>query len=592
MWDVNKRLALPEIARRAIWLLFTIIIGYLLIASIFSTCYLGSYSYSTLAQTVEINREHTYYIRDFFLQHFVVFIAFSVFLVMAKTEKISKIIRKKNWGLIVCIIAGILAAVIVLVSRYYPKYDQWHVIDAAAKLNQHIYTDFEPGGYLYVFPFQIGTVLYYRLLGWMFGDMNYVAFQLVNCVWITLSYWLFMRIAGILWKGEEDGRLYEAATAVVSLFFVPYLLYSTFLYGTVVGMAFALLSFYMMLCYEQNAKLRYLLFGGLSMGIATVTKSNYMIYMIAQIIYLLFRIWEELNRRENTKKTLQKCGMILALLAAFAIGSGGGKAYIRSINQGSSVQGIPMTAWIAMGLQDGKGAPGWYNGYNNTVYTENSFDYEKTSDAVAAEIKKIVSGYPKDISTTVSFFVKKISSQWNNPTFQSLWILEEREGGNGLTWLLGGNGRYLYILLVNMLHTWILAGTFLYGVLRFKKNTVSEIILPLTFVGGFLFHIFWEAEGLYAIIYIPLLLPLSVCGYAEWRRWLLTQKTVYAEDGQRGDKTGRIRKNAAIGIAAVIAICALSYTDPFAKLFARNENTGYFDTYTQETVNEHDALPE
>ena len=584
-----NRAALAEYGKRIVWILFAIIIGYLLAASIFSTCYLGRYSYSTATQTTEVNIEHTFYIRDNYMQHIIVFIAFSLLLIFIKGEKLRKIAANRSFAIAVCVAAGFLSVLIVLAGQYSPKYDQMHVIEAAARLNENVYTDFEVGDYLFVFPFQTGIVLYFRLLSLLFGNMNYVAFQIVNCLWIALTYYFFMKIADILWGSVKNDCSYKLNSALMGLLFLPYLLYATFLYGSVVGMTFALLSFYMMLLYVRNPKVHNLLICGLCMGIATVVKSNYMIFMIAEVIYLLLKVmWE---KAEGFKKALPKLVLIIVLFGFFVIGRFGVDAYIRSVIGQAEVRGIPMTAWIAMGLQDGKAAPGWYNGYNNAVYVENNFDYDKTAEAVKDEIKRIVSGYPNDIQTSISFFVKKVSSQWNNPTFQSLWILEERDGKDGLTWLLHGTGRYLYIFWVNLLQTWILAGTFLYAVLRFRKSSVEEIILPITFVGGFVFHLFWEAEGLYAILYFPLLLPLSICGYGEWRNRLLVIKDEIASDGWKTERAGSLKKKAVICIMAVIVVCALSYTDPFAKLIARNENTGAFNTYTQETVNEHDALP-
>lgn len=587
MSDGMNKEVLSELFKRIVWVLFAAIIGYLLVASIFSTCYLGRYSYSTVSQTTEVNVEHTFYIKDNYIQHIVVFVAFSFLLMFFKAERLSKAAANKYFTAVVCAAAGILSLLAVLGGQYYPKFDQMHVVEAAMRLNEKIYTDFEVGNYLFVFPFQIGIVLYFQMLSFLFGNNVYVAFQIVNCLWIALTYYFFTKIAGILWEEKESS--YMAGSALIGILFFPYLLYATFLYGTVIGMALALLSFYMMLLYMRNPKIHYLLICGLSMGIATVVKSNYMIYMIAEVLYLLIKIMSE--KASGLKKALPKLVLIIVLLGFFIIGRCGMDAYLKSMNGGDEVKGIPMMAWIAMGLQDGKAAPGWYNGYNNGVYIENGFDYDKTMTAVMDEIRRIVSGYPKDIQTSVSFFVKKVSSQWNNPTFQSLWILEDREGKDGLTWLLRGKGRYLYILWVNLLQTWILAGTFMYAVLRFRKSSVDEMILPLTFIGGFIFHIFWEAEGLYSILYFPLLLPLSICGYGEWRSWLLDRKKEITLGGWKTEHAHNLKKKIIICITAAVIVCALSYTDPFAKMIARNENTGAFDTYTQETVNEHDALP-
>lgn len=572
--------------KRAVWLLFIIIIGYLLTASIFSTCYLGRYRYMTASGTAETNVEHTFYIRDNYLQHIVLFLVFSCLLLFFRWKGRKRIFEKKYFGLVICIAIGAVSVLLAVAGQYYPKFDQRHVIEAAAALNEHDYSDFAAGNYLFVFPFQMGVVLYYQLLSLVFGNLNYIAFQIVNAVWIVLSAWLFMKISGLLWEKEKG---YEAGTVVLCLLFLPYLLYVTFLYGTVVGMAFALLSFYTMLLYEREQKLCWLLLSGLSMGIATVVKSNYMIFMIAEIIYLLLACLSD--KITNFKKNAPRLFLIAVLLVCFLVGRCGMNAYIDRLNDGNDVKGIPMLAWVAMGLQDGKAAPGWYNGYNNGVYIENDYDYDKTQAAVKEEIRRIVTRYPQDITTSISFFVKKVSSQWNNPTFQSLWVLEDRDGQDGLEWLLRGKGRYLYIFWVNLLQTWILAGVFLYALMRFKKSSLKEVLLPVTFIGGFLFHLFWEAEGLYAILYFPLLLPLSVCGYGEWKKWLCACKREIMENGWKTEAGKRLKRKLAIAFTAVVLVCAASYTEPFAKMLARNENTGAFDTYTQETVNEEDALP-
>lgn len=573
--------------KRAVWLLFIVMIGYLLTASIFSTCYLGEYQYMTASGAVETNVEHTFYIRDAYLQHIVLFLAFSCLLLFFRWKGWQRIFEKKYFGLVICIAVGVISALIVAAGQYYPKFDQKHVIEAAAALNEHDHSDFAVGNYLFVFPFQMGVILYYQLLSLLFGNLNYVAFEIVNAVWIVLTVWLFMKIAGLLWEKEKG---YETGTAVLCLLFLPYLLYVTFLYGTVVGMAFALLSFYTMLLYERERKLLWLLISGLSMGIATVVKSNYMIFMIAEIIYLLLGCISD--KIVNLKKNMPRFLLIAVLLFCFLAGRCGVNAQINRLNDGKEVKGIPMLAWVAMGLQDGKGAPGWYNGYNNGIYIENDYDYDKTQAAVKEEIKRIVTKYPQDITTTISFFVKKVSSQWNNPTFQSLWILEKRKGANGLDWLLQGNGRYLYILFVNLLHTWILAGTFMYALFRYKTSSLEEIILPITFIGGFVFHIFWEAECLYAILYFPLLLPLGICGYGEWGKRLCDSKREIMENGWKTEAGKCLKRKLTVGLIITVLVCACSYTEPFAKMIARNENTGAFDTYTQETVNEEDALPE
>ena len=433
----------------------------------------------------------------------------------------------------------------------------------------------------------MGIVIYFRILSWLFGDLNYMAFEVVNAVWIAVAYYFFMKIADILWEKEQR---YKTGTAVLCLLFAPFLMYTTFLYGTVVGMAFGLISFYMMLLYVSEPKIRYLVICGASMGLATVFKSNYAIYMIAEIIFIVLKILAD--KKTDRKKTVSRLLLILAIILCFGIGRFGVNESIKNANHGEEVKGIPMMAWVVMGLQDGKGAPGWYNAYNNSVYERNDYDYVKTQDVVMHDLKEKIKGMLSRPAESTGFFVKKVTSQWNNPTFQSLWILEGRSERESSIWILQEKGRSIYILWVNLLQTWILAGTLLYTILRFKKSRIEEIVLPITFIGGFVFHLFWEAEGLYAILYFPLLLPLSVCGYGEWAAWLNDRRSEIAVAGWKSPAGNKFKKIIGACAAVVIVTCALSYTDPFAKLFARNDDTGNFNTYTQETVNESDILTE
>ena len=41
----------------------------------------------------------------------------------------------------------------------------------------------------------------------------------------------------------------------------------------------------------------------------------------------------------------------------------------------------------------------------------------------------------------------------------------------------------------------------------------------MVFLGGFLFHLVWEASASYAIPYFVLLIPYAVKGFAEYVRW-------------------------------------------------------------------------
>ncbi len=568
-----------ERIRKSVWILFLAIIGYLLIASIFSTCYLGMIRYITDSGNFEYNFEHTFYIRDTWWLHFVVFFLFSLFLVFKKDLKVSRPYLT-SFGVFFCIAA--MLVYIVIASQYYPASDQKRVMEIGMAFHHGDYSALETGNYLFKHPHQKGIVLYFQILSMLFGEANCMAFELVNAVWILGAYILLTRLSRELFKKMKQNRGIE--TAAVCLLFVPYLFYSSYLYGTVVGEFLALLSFYMILLYKRTQKWVYVLAGSVSLEIAIILKSNFQIFLIAVILYLIFGC---IIAVKNDKKLAGKNLIFIAsLLICFGIGSAGMDSYLTALNQGEKVEGVPMIAYVAMGLQDGKAAPGWYNGYNTGVYNANNFDAEMAAKEAKENIAEIVSGYKKDITASISFFVKKVSSQWNNPTFASLQIMENREGKDGLKWIMSGNARNVYIFLVNLIHTWILAGVFLFGVLRLKKGEWEETLLIITFIGGFMFHLVWEAKSTYSMPFFLLLLPLCASGYSEWRTWMISQKNTINEIGWKSEQGKKLKRGGIITIAVILLICGISYTDIFSKIFARNDDTGIFNTYTQDIVNQ------
>lgn len=555
---------LPRFFKNVVWVFFTAIIGYLLISSIFSTSYIGCLEFVVNSGSTEINSEHTFFIRDHYIVHIVVFLLYSGILLKCGKKKPGEL-PYQHIGFAMLGISAIMCLYIVCAGQYYPKYDQASVIEAAAALHQGNYSVLERGGYLFKYPHQFGVTVFYLLLSVIFGDLNIIAFQIVNGMCILVSYYVLAQIGKMMSENEDRSK---AAVLAVCTLFIPYLFYVTFIYGTVVGFCMAILSFYHAMLFEKTSKRGYLISSSLCMTASIILKSNYTVFLIAVMIYLMGKIIADfsIDRKMSYKNLIFGISMLVFCLA----GKWGMNGYMTYLNGGEQIQGLPMITYVTMGLQDGKSAAGWYNGYNNTVYEENQFDYEKTAEASKDDLAKIVQKYPEDISTSISFFVKKVTSQWNNPTFQSLWILEERSGKEGMAWILQGNARYVYIMFVNVLQTWILAGTLLYAMLRIKKSTWQEVLLPLTFIGGFLFHLFWEAQSVYAMPYFLLLLPLCIRGYAEWREFLVQHRFS--------------KRQMAVAATVVMLICVVSYTDAFCKLFARNEDTGVFNTYTQEMV--------
>ena len=71
----------------------------------------------------------------------------------------------------------------------------------------------------------------------------------------------------------------------------------------------------------------------------------------------------------------------------------------------------------------------------------------------------------------------------------------------------------LFYFLFNILQSIILFGTLCYFVFDSKNASLSTLLPAVTFIGGFLFLLFWEAKAQYTILFFILLIPYSITGF-------------------------------------------------------------------------------
>lgn len=265
--------------------LFLIINIWLFLLSIFSTSRL----------TADAS-ERTYYTGDHVWLHIiilVVLIAAVFYLVrnniftrinsyLSNNEK--TFIRIRN---ICLIIIGISGAAWVLLTQSNAGADQYYVLDAARGLRNGDYSAFRYNGYIAKYTNQIGLLFIEYIIGFIVGDYNYLFWQLLNVVMIVFTYKMFSDILGIL----KLPRIASLSTIILGILFFPWTLYSVFIYGNVAGLFFATAAFkYTMLFIDSlkefnSFKISYIVISAVSMMLSVMVKNNYLIFMIALIIY-------------------------------------------------------------------------------------------------------------------------------------------------------------------------------------------------------------------------------------------------------------------------------------------------------------------
>ncbi|MBQ1507592.1 MAG: hypothetical protein IIZ36_04130, partial [Ruminococcus sp.] len=111
---------------------------------------------------------------------------------------------------------------------------------------------------------------------------------------------------------------------------------------------------------------------------------------------------------------------------------------------------------------------------------------------------------------------KKILSQWNEPSFESIWVSQVKDhirtvdGGLGQAIYSGSLGQIIKLwfpFYMQILYTAFAIG--LYLLLIRKKANIETMLLPLIVLGGFGYHLLFEGKSQYVLTYIIMLIPTA-----------------------------------------------------------------------------------
>lgn len=420
-----------------------------------------------------------------------------------------KLLERFDLNKLSVIFAGLFSLCIVLIFRSEATCDSSLISDIAIEFCQNNYATFEQGGYLYSYSFQIGFAALLELIYRIFGIENFIVFQLLNIVSIMVILNMLNRITGEIFEDKNIQQM----EAFLSFGMLPLFLFSTFVYGDIIGWAFGISAIYYIIKYLKDNHWKSIVTAGILLMFGTLIKSNINILLVATVIAVFLN--------SVHKKDYKQLLWIIVLFIFSQLG-------VRCVNQiyvsraglTEYPGGIPKIAWVAMSMQEtdeGGYACGWYNAYNWDVYAENGYDTVQTSSACMENLKDSLNKFVHEQKYTLNFFYKKFTSQWNAPTFQSMitneWASRHVDGLSPVAnFFLYGLGRDILYGIMNVYHFIIFLGSSLFFIFQKDKWTFLKAYYILNIFGGFLFHMLWEAQSRYILGYFVLMLPLAACG--------------------------------------------------------------------------------
>lgn len=481
--------------------------------------YVSLFSNATAAINFPSNEKMLLY-SDQPLFHLVMFVLTFLCLFFFKKRKIEISERMKRRIFAIWIIILLLW---VLITQMIPVGDMESVLSAASQVAVGNFSAFEPAGYGHYYANQWGIIFLMSRVLMLAGQNNYLIFQFINILFLLLIAISMMHIVSLLFNSKATTQI----TLVLFLLFIPLPFYVTMVYGNIPGLGLSLFALWMLMEFLKKPTTKGVLLGSFAMGLAILIKQNYLIFLIAMLLILLVNFLKLRNI-----KTLV---FIVILLVSYKTMDYGVEQYIEQYSEVQKEDTIPKTAWIAMGLQDGDRAPGWFNGYNVQSFALAEFNAKECDKIVRENISISLENFAYEKDYAIDFFSKKIATQWIDPTFQSFWrhavdsyyTIDPAEFVHSITF---GNVFDVLLVGMNFIQTFVYFGVLCYLFFCIKNIQTEELTLLVVFLGGFLFHIIWEGKATYTLSFFVCLIPYAAKGIDELLNHMLMYKRRVVED--------------------------------------------------------------
>lgn len=432
--------------------------------------------------------------------------------------RLLRVIRLPRWFLLSASIVFFAALAFLgiawsLLMRATPISDQQVLFSSALNLVKGDYSALQDTtGYEYFyfvrFPFQFGFLSILEGMVRIFGERGtLVAAPILNVMLLISGYSALLLTTDRLFG---DHRVTFLTLLLLCLCPQP-VFACVWLYGLIPALALSLWSVYFAVRFVQGGKVSSTILAAVCSALAVYCKPNAWISAVALAIVLVLHAL-----KTRGWKPLVAAVVLLAL--CIPLPKLAQAAYEERIGV-SFGKGYPMSAWMAMGMRNSWMASGWYNEYSKEMYNTYGTDLDAIAARNKKDIKKSQAKFAKDPRDAGEFYQEKFASQWNEATFESVWIavVTEPYGGGDRSALAQSlyDGRWPGQIMekgLNYILQVVYAGFVLGTIVIMRKRESIQLIFPITILGGILFHLLFEANSKYALTYVPMLLPIAAYG--------------------------------------------------------------------------------
>lgn len=386
--------------------------------------------------------------------------------------------------------------------------DQVHVCNLAQTFYRGDLEEFLPNmtyagiplsEYMQLYHQQIPLAFVYSIIFKIIHFDNMEILRLLNVIGNIL---IIVALYKIIKQLNKNYKVNKILMFTLILTFVSLPMLSTFIYGDIPSIALCLFSVYFMMKYTETKKIIYPIVSALLTMIAYMMRMNSLIFIIATVIYLILNFLKEFKK--NTKKN--NCIDVIIILIYIVVSivpSTLVKNYWLDKYNMKKDEAYPNISYILMAMEDSPRGNGWYNESIGEPALKNPLTIK---DEYYDRIKERITYFLKNPRYAFDFYTMKIASMWTENTYSAIRsnLTQENDPLENATAPITF---YQKILMI------IICSCSLIVLIQNRKNLSIDIIFLLTiFVGGFTFHILWEAKSRYIIPYIVVLMPIaSIC---------------------------------------------------------------------------------
>lgn len=414
-------------------------------------------------------------------------------------------------GLVVLALLGLFGVAWIHSVKAMAESDGDALILIAEKILAGNYTDLvTPGVFDHVYlaqsPYQFGLLAYLQVFVALFGATDALTIlRLVNVGLLISSYGALLLTTQRLFR---DDRVTFVTILLLCVCIQP-VLNCTLVYGIVPAFAFGVWALYFTVRYLQDEKKRNMIPVTLLLAAAVFVRTTSWLLVIAICIVLVLHAL----RRWKISPILILIALVLFVSPWTKIAQ---SAYEQKIGADFG-PGYPKTFWIAMCLQEGWKGPGWHvKEYQTTMRDTYGDDAAGVGEQAKEDIAIKFKEFAAEPEKALDYYYKKLVTMWNEPTFTSIWISKSvttyAEPTALAKFVYSDSFDEAFRLVMKKAIVVVYTGFALSAVFLLRKRDEVRLLLPVSILGGLLFHLIVEAKSQYVLEYLPLLLPLAAYG--------------------------------------------------------------------------------